>query len=151
MRHAKRWVQLLDWCETFERWLLFKNTEQRVAWSSHTHYGWVFCEQLTVALLVRKLLSFYERRSSSAICKRLPIDSLPRQLNPFIFISYFLLCIPVIPQHLPSMQIRNSKTVPVKFESFFGFPMPISECWDGSQDSKLPLHASHVTLSTSIY
>ena len=28
------------------------------------------------------------------------------------------------------------------------FPVSISKCWDGSQDSKLPLHASHVALPT---
>ena len=31
---------------------------------------------------------------------------------------------------------------------FLGFPVPESKCWDGSQDSKLPLHASHVALPT---
>ena len=31
-------------------------------------------------------------------------------------------------------------------QNFLGFPVPISKCWDGSQDSKLPLHASHVAL-----
>ena len=53
----------------------------------------------------------------------LPLDSLLRLLNPLpIFISYLLLCIPVFPQHLPSMQIRNgSDTVPVKFAFFFGW------------------------------
>ena len=33
---------------------------------------------------------------------------------------------------------------------FLGFPVSISECWDGSRDSKLPLHASHVDLQTYI-
>jgi len=31
---------------------------------------------------------------------------------------------------------------------FIGFPEPKSKFWDGSQDSKLPLHASHVALPT---
>jgi len=31
---------------------------------------------------------------------------------------------------------------------FLGFPVSISKCWDGSQDSKLPLHASRVALPT---
>ena len=31
---------------------------------------------------------------------------------------------------------------------FLGFPVSINKCWDGSQDSKLPLHASHVALPT---
>ena len=31
---------------------------------------------------------------------------------------------------------------------FSWFPVPRSKCWDGSQDSKLPLHASHVALPT---
>ena len=34
---------------------------------------------------------------------------------------------------------------------FLGFPVSISKRWDGSQDSKLPLHASHVALPTYIY
>jgi len=29
-----------------------------------------------------------------------------------------------------------------------GFPVPKSKCWDGSQDSKLPLHSSHVVRPT---
>jgi hypothetical protein len=33
-------------------------------------------------------------------------------------------------------------------QKFFGFPVSKSECWDGYQDSKLPLHASHVALPT---
>jgi len=31
---------------------------------------------------------------------------------------------------------------------FLGFLVSISKCCDGSQDSKLPLHASHVALPT---
>ena len=31
---------------------------------------------------------------------------------------------------------------------FLGFPVSISKCSDGSQHSKLPLHASHVALQT---
>jgi len=31
---------------------------------------------------------------------------------------------------------------------FFGFTVPKSKCWDGSQNSKLPLHASHLALRT---
>ena len=29
---------------------------------------------------------------------------------------------------------------------FLGFPVSVSDCWDGSQDSKLLLHASHAAL-----
>jgi len=31
---------------------------------------------------------------------------------------------------------------------FLGFPVPKSKCWDGTQNSKLPLHASHVAHPT---
>jgi len=31
---------------------------------------------------------------------------------------------------------------------FSWFSVSISKCWDGSQNSKLPLHASHVALPT---
>ena len=33
-------------------------------------------------------------------------------------------------------------------KGFLGFRVPKSKCWDGSQNSKLPLHASHVALPT---
>ena len=36
----------------------------------------------------------------------------------------------------------------ISTQVFLGFPVPRSKCWDGSQDSKLPLHASHVALPT---
>jgi len=41
-------------------------------------------------------------------------------------------------------QMRPATTTQV----FLDFPVSISKCWDGSQDSKLPLHASHVVLPT---
>ena len=37
---------------------------------------------------------------------------------------------------------------PTSTHVFLGFPVSTSKCWDGSQDSKLPLHASHVALLT---
>ena len=36
----------------------------------------------------------------------------------------------------------------ISTQVFLGFPLSISKCWDGSQHSKLLLHASHVTLQT---
>ena len=33
-------------------------------------------------------------------------------------------------------------------QAFLGFPVSISKCWDGSQQSKLPLYASYVALAT---
>ena len=39
---------------------------------------------------------------------------------------------------------------PISTQVFLVFPVSISKCWDGSQHSKLPLHASHIDLSTSI-
>jgi hypothetical protein len=37
---------------------------------------------------------------------------------------------------------------PATGQVFLGFPVSKSECWDGSQHSKLLLHASHVALRT---
>jgi len=36
----------------------------------------------------------------------------------------------------------------ISTQVFLGFPVSISKRSDGSQDSKLPLHASHVALPT---
>ena len=41
---------------------------------------------------------------------------------------------------------RGKKKLLASTQGFLGFPASISKCWDGSQDSKLPLHASHVAL-----
>ena len=47
----------------------------------------------------------------------------------------------------PATVFRRSRDRPSR-QVFLGFPVPKSKCWDGSQDSKLPLHASHVALPT---
>ena len=44
------------------------------------------------------------------------------------------------------VSIRKVLRPATSAQVFLGFPVPISECWDGSQDSKLPLHASHVAI-----
>ena len=47
-----------------------------------------------------------------------------------------------------SCGIRKVLRPATSTQVFLGFPVPRSKCWDGSQDSKLPLHASHVALPT---
>ena len=54
-----------------------------------------------------------------------------------IIISFFL-------QMLKKLNIFTPAT---STQVFLGFPVSISKCWDGSRDSKLPLHASHVALT----
>jgi len=52
---------------------------------------------------------------------------------------------------LKMIEVEPNKSKCNKFTStqvFLGSPVPKSKCWDGSQDSKLPLHASHVALPT---
>ena len=44
------------------------------------------------------------------------------------------------------VSIRKVLRPAISTQAFLGFPMPNSKCRDGSQDSKLPLHASHVAL-----
>jgi len=46
------------------------------------------------------------------------------------------------------ISIRKVLRPATSTQVFLGFPVPISKCGDGSQDSKLPLHASHVALPT---
>jgi hypothetical protein len=46
----------------------------------------------------------------------------------------------------PAIVLRRVTSTQV----ILGFPLSISKCWDGSQDSKLPLHAPHVALPTKI-
>ena len=46
------------------------------------------------------------------------------------------------------VSIRKVRRPSTSIQVFLGFPVPKSKCWDGSQDSKLPLHASHVALPT---
>jgi len=46
------------------------------------------------------------------------------------------------------VSIRKSTRWTNSTQVFLGFPVSISKCSDGSQDSKLPLHASHVAIPT---
>jgi len=50
--------------------------------------------------------------------------------------------------NLPPHYIRKVLRPVISTQVFLGFPVPKSKCWDGSQDSKLALHASHVALLT---
>ena len=45
------------------------------------------------------------------------------------------------------VSIRKVLRPAISTQVFLGFPVPKSKCWDGSQDSKLPPHASHVALT----
>ena len=49
---------------------------------------------------------------------------------------------------LAKVSIRKVLRPATSTQVFLGFPVSISKCGDGSQDSKLPLHASHVALPT---
>jgi hypothetical protein len=55
-----------------------------------------------------------------------------------IIVSFFL-------QMLKKLKIFRPAT---STQVFLGFPVSISKCWDGSQHSKLSLHASHVAIRT---
>jgi hypothetical protein len=44
------------------------------------------------------------------------------------------------------IRIRKVLRPAILTQVSLGFPVSISKCSDGSQDSKLPLHASHVAL-----
>ena len=56
-------------------------------------------------------------------------------------------CVPIFPTTFVWKLFGRSCDRPLRHR-FFGFPVSISKCWEGSQDSKLPLHASHVALPT---
>ena len=52
-------------------------------------------------------------------------------------------------KYQPQQKLQHTTNWPTtSTQVFLGFPVSKSKCWDGSQDSKLPLHASHVALQT---
>ena len=46
------------------------------------------------------------------------------------------------------VSIRKVLRPATSTQVFLGFPVSINKCWDGSQDSKLPLRTFHVALPT---
>jgi len=62
------------------------------------------------------------------------------------------LCVLLFLLYMPDcwleVSIRKVLRPATSTQVFLNFPVPKSKCWDGSQDSKLPLHASHVALPT---
>ena len=51
-----------------------------------------------------------------------------------------------MPLHFPCLEGRVRKVLrpATSTQVFLGFPVSMSKCWDGTQDAKLSLHASHV-------
>ena len=64
----------------------------------------------------------------------------------FFFIIFFLLL--QMTDCWLEVSIRKVLRPAISTLVFLCFPAPKSKCWDDSQDSKLPLHASHVALPT---
>jgi len=81
---------------------------------------------------------------------------IPRWRNFYLRRKYFTcFCKTVRPARVTCVSLKKSfrsvfpyvSAVPKNlYTRILGFPVSISKCWDGSQDSKLPLHASHVAL-----
>jgi hypothetical protein len=63
-------------------------------------------------------------------------------------ILFYYVCITLVAGCWLEVSIRKVLQPATSAQNFLGFPVSISECWDGSQDSKLLLHASHVALPT---
>ena len=70
-------------------------------------------------------------------------------LSSYVYLLYYV-CIAVFTSDAGmlarSQYIRKVLRPATSTQVFLGFPVPKSKCWDGSQDYKLPLHASHVAL-----
>ena len=61
----------------------------------------------------------------------------------FIFIYSFIYFGAVVQCGLEG-RVRKVLRPATSTQVFLGFPVSVSKCWDGTQDAKLPLHASHV-------
>jgi hypothetical protein len=62
----------------------------------------------------------------------------------------FIFTLLYLPDCWPEVSIRKVLQPATSAQVFLCFPVSKNECWDGSQDSKLLLYASHVTLPTKI-
>ena len=69
-----------------------------------------------------------------------------------LYMCCYLMCICCIffllytPDCWLKVSIRKVLRPATSTQVFLGLPASKSKCWNGSQDSKLPLHASHVAL-----
>jgi len=75
----------------------------------------------------------------------------PTYQLPWLSFPYFCSPIPdcwLEPEWWLGVSIRKVLRPATLTQVFLRFPGPRSKCWDGSQDSNLPLHASHVALPT---
>jgi hypothetical protein len=66
----------------------------------------------------------------------------------YVFVLYWLYwCFTYMPGCRLEVSIRKVLLWPAtSAQVFLGFPVSNSKCWFGSQNSKFPLHASHVAL-----
>ena len=87
-------------------------------------------------------LSAVNGEYTSGVNPQLTIISIALKLK-WNLLFFFLL---YMPDCWLEVSIRKVLRPVTSTQVFLGFPVSISKCWDGSQDSKLPLHASHVAL-----
>ena len=69
-------------------------------------------------------------------------------LSSYVYLLYYV-CVAVFTLDAGLLAISQYRKVlrpATSTQVFLGFPLYISKCCDGSQDSRLPLHASHVAL-----
>ena len=63
-------------------------------------------------------------------------------------IELLIMLVSPLPCYIVPLRPKQVLRPATSTQFFLGFAVSISKCWDDSQDSKLPLHASHVALPT---
>ena len=113
---------------------------------------WKYTVQLSYRGVVYLLYLSYFKMSCAYCCclVSIVVVVLCVLLSSYVYLLYCV-CIAVFTSDawlLARSQDSEGPATGLLTQVFLGFPVPKSKCWDGSQHSKMPLHASHVALPT---
>ena len=159
--HAE-WQISLVYTKNRERRIMVRSPphllQPNVYWTVHHCNSWGIKIQLDVTCFfyfTYYLLNMFRTLicPSSGACDC--VDGLPHRLScvllSYVYLLYYVGIAGFVlqtPDCWLEVSIRKVLRPATSTQVFLGFPVPKSECWDGSQDSKLPLHASHVARPT---
>ena len=147
---SSKWWEVKDWGQSVSELMNEKKQLQETVLS---YLGiFTFC---TCCILICLLFIVASFKLSLCNCCWLAVCIVVVVLCVCVVILcvFFVLCghccfLLYIPDCWLEVSIRKVLRTATSTQVFLRFPVSISKCWDASQDSKLPLHASHVALPT---
>jgi len=144
---SSKWWEVKDWGESVSELIIKKKNNYNKLNTVLSYLGiFTFCTCCIVICLACIVVSF--KLSCVYCCRCLACTVVI--LCVFVVLCVYCCFLLYMPDCWLEVSNRKVPRPATSTHVFLGFPVSISKCWDGSQHSKMPLHASRVALPTYI-